>query len=560
MKLHVIQILKKHSYLRNADIEGLLERPKEESMGDYALPCFFLARELKKNPVEIAKDIARNLKLTGEIEKVEAVGPYVNFFVNRKQVAISTLNKVVKEKENYGRMKKKDNKVMVEFSQPNTHKAFHVGHIRGTSFGESLARIKEFCGDSVIRANYSGDTGMHIAKWMWCYTRFHKNEKIENQEEWFAKIYVEAMQKLEDNEEGTREVEEINRKLDEKKDKSLIKLWKETRKKSIDAWKPIYRDLDVKFDRDYFESQVEEAGKSIAKELVKDRLAEESEGATIMNFNSLGLGVWVLLRKDGTVLYSAKDLALARIKFKDYKLNESLVITNAEQNLHFKQLQKTLELMKFPHWKRYNHLGYESVRLPEGKMSSRTGNNILYADFRDELVEEAKKEIDKREKLNVRELEKRALVIAIAAMKYSMLKQDVNKIIVFDKDEALRFEGDTGPYLLYSYARAKSILRKVKTKNKSGKMKIESLDEKEKSLIMKFNDFPQTIGNAYKNNDPSCVAHYAYDLAQRFNEFYHSEKVIGSEREDFRLAIVECFSQVLKNALYLLGIDVLEEM
>src|SRR3989344_6170880 len=198
----IVKVLRGNDSLRDKDIEGLLERPKEESMGDYALPCFFLARELKKNPVEIAKDIARNLKLIGEIEKVEAVGPYVNFFVNRKQVAISTLNKVVKEKDDYGRMKKKDNNVMVEFSQPNTHKAFHVGHIRGTSFGESLARIKGFCGDNVIRANYSGDSGMHIAKWMWCYLKYHSKDKLRDDESWFAKIYVEAMQKLEDNEQG----------------------------------------------------------------------------------------------------------------------------------------------------------------------------------------------------------------------------------------------------------------------------------------------------------------------------------------------------------------------
>ena len=447
---------------------------------------------------------------------------------------------------------------MIECSQPNTHKAFHVGHIRGTSLGESIARLREFCNYKVIRVNYSGDTGMHIAKWIWSYTKFHKNEKIKEDESWFAKIYVEAVQKLEDNEQGQIEVEEINRKLDACSDAKLMKLWKETRLKSIAAWKPIYKDLGVKFDKHFFESNVECAGKKIAQELVKRSVAIIDDGATIMDLKKYNLGVWILLRRDGTVLYSAKDLALAEDKFNKYKATESLVITNSEQNLHFQQLRKTLELMQFKHWKSYYHGGFESVRLPEGKMSSRTGKNILYADFRDELIAAASEELRKRGSLSKQQLRTRAHAIAIAAIKYPMLKQDIHKIIIFDKNEAVRFEGDTGPYLLYSYARAQSILRKAVGANKNSN--IPSMHERERTLVNELGCFIDLVGQASADMTPASVARYAYILAQTFNEFYHACPVIGSTEEQFRLRLVRAFCQVMENAMHLLGIPLLKEM
>src|SRR3989344_267046 len=246
-----------------------------------------------------------------------------------------------------------------------------------------------------------------------------------------------------------------------------------------------------------------------------------SDGATIMDLKKYNLGVWVLLRNDRTVLYSAKDLELARNKFLNYKMGESLVITAADKNLHFKQLQKTLELMNFKNWEKYNHLGFESVRLPEGKMSSRTGKNILYADFRNELVQAAKEEILKRDNIDEKELNARALAIAVSAIKYSMLKQDTNKVIIFNKEESIKFEGDTGPYLLYSYARANSILDKAKYKA-SAKIKIDSININERTLINELSRFPDLVVEASKFLSPSGIANYSYNLAQTFNEFYYS--------------------------------------
>lgn len=556
MKERIIESLK-ITGLDNKTIEELIEIPKDLTHGDYSFPCFILSKTMRKSPNHIAEELAKKINKKG-FEKIEAIGPYINFFLDSKKVAHDLLSKIAKDKKNYGsNIEGKGKKFMMEFSQPNTHKAFHVGHIRGTSLGESIARVREFSGYKVIRANYSGDTGMHIAKWIWAYNKFHKGEKIQNNESWFAKIYVEAVKNLEGNEKGEVEVLEINKKLDEKRDSKLLKIWKDTRSKSISAWKPIYSDLDVKFDEQYFESQVEEKGKRIALELVKKGLAEISDGATIMNLKDRNLGVWILLRRDGTVLYSAKDIALAEEKFAKYSMDESLVITNMEQNLHFQQLKKTLELMKFKNWEKYYHLGFESVRLPEGKMSSRTGNNILYADFRKELVSAAKEEILKRDKISDKESEDRAFAIAISAIKYSMLKQDTNKVIIFNKEEAIRFEGDTGPYLLYSYARANSIISKSKH---SKNFKIDKIESHERVLINELARFPDLVLESSRTFNVNSVAHYAYNLSQKFNEFYHSCQVIGSKEEKFRVAIVRAFAQVLENSLRLLGIPVLKQM
>ena len=557
MKDKIISSLIKITKLKEEEITKLIEIPPDPNLGDYAFPCFILSKVLKRNPNEIAIELSKKIPLSKEIERIEANGPYINFFINSAILAEETLKKIKKEGEKYGHTKNNKEKIMIEFSQPNTHKAFHIGHVRNTSLGESLARIMESQGNKIIRANYSGDTGMHIAKWLWYYLNYSK-EKPREEESWFAEVYANAIKKLGDNERLQEQVNELNKKLEERTDKDLVALWKKTRDLSIKSWKRIYEELGTRFDVHYYESEFEERGKVIAKKLIGEGIAQISEGATIIDLEKYNLGIWVLLRKDGTVLYSAKDLALAEKKFKDFKIDESIILSANEQDLHFKQLIKTLELMKFKYAKNYKHLSYNIVRLPTGKMSSRTGDNVLYSSFKEELANELKKELKKRVKLSDKELEHRSSVLALASLKYALIKQDMDKIIVFDKEESLRFEGNTGPYLLYTYARAKSILKKANN-SKSPLNKI-SLSEKEKALIKKLSSFPDILAHAYRNLSPNLIANYAYELSQEFNEFYHAEKVIGSENESFLLSLVKAFSQVLKNALNLLGIQTLEEM
>lgn len=561
MKEVIVNFLAKHINLDKELISNALEIPPDSSLGDYAFPCFVLAKVMRRSPVDIATLLAGELgaKLPKEISGTNASGPYLNFFVNKKIFLENTINQILKEKEKFGCCKQKG-KVMIEFSQANTHKAFHVGHIRGTSLGESLARILEFSGNSVLRANYQGDTGMHVAKWLWDYRKYHSKEKLKEDESWVAGIYVEAVKRLAENPNFEAEVNEINRKLESREDKTLNELWAKTRKLSLDSLERIYKELGTHFDNHFFESEFEKRGKELAQELVKKNIAKISEGATIMDLKDYGLGVWVLLRSDGTVLYSAKDLALAEEKFDEYKIDKAVYVVGVEQKLHFQQLEKTLELMRFKQADKCKFVHFELVRLPTGKMSSRTGENILYSDFIKEVVSHSKKEIKKRfPKLSAKELEKRAFAIAIAAIKYSMLKQDPNRVLVFEKEQALNFEGESGPYLQYSYARASSIMRKAKSKA-PGKVKVISLCEKEVELAKKLAEFPSVAEQVYAKMDPSLLANYVFKLSQVFNEFYHACPVIESSEKKQRLGVVQAFLYIQKLALGLLGIEVMEEM
>ncbi len=413
----------------------------------------------------------------------------------------TTIKTILQEKENYGKKHLNKEIIMIEYSQANTHKAFHIGHVRGTSMGESLARIFTFVGKQVQRVNYQGDTGMHVAKWLWCYLTYHKDEPLKKDEAWIASIYVEAGKKLENNPEGEIAVAQINKELDEGKNKQLIELWKKTRTLSLEAFETIYQELNTRFDHYFFESQVEQPAKKICKELLKRDIAKLSDEAIIMNLEAYNLGIWVLIRKDGTALYPAKDLALAQQKFQTFKLDKSIHIVGKAQELHFYQLFKTLELMGFPEAKKCQYIPVNEIRFPWGKMSSRTGENVLYSQFKQELQNLAEQSIKERTPdLPTTELKKRAQIIAIASLKYAMLKQDQNKGIIFIKEEAMRFEGETGPYLLYSYARANSILAK-KTGKKYQTPK--TIHEKEKKLIVDLARFPTIISQAAAETEPA---------------------------------------------------------
>ncbi len=561
MKQEVVSLLssifkKMKIEVSQQEIESKLEIPPSSDLGDYAFPCFFLASKLKQAPHEIALKIREEIgNPSSDFEDVQTQGPYINFFLNKVSLAKELLKEAIKENT----IKKSSGKIMIEFSQANTHKAFHVGHIRGTSIGESLARISEFLGKKVIRANYQGDNGMHVAKWIWCYKKYHSREKIKKDESWFASIYVDAVKRLGKSKKLQEEVDEINKKLDDKNDLKLNKLWKDTRTICLQSLERVYKELNTKFDAYYFESEMEEKSKEIVKDLLARKIAEISDEATIIKLDKYGLGVWVLLRKDGTVLYSAKDLYLMEKKFKDFPdLEKCINIVADEQNLHFLQLIKTLELMNSLYTSKFKHLPFGLVRLPTGKMSSRTGDNILYSDFIKEVSEYAAKRIKERTKsLTKKDLEKRALAVSIAAIKFAMLRQGLNKVIVFSKEDALNFEGDTGPYLLYSYARASSILKKSKVKPSFETSKAE---QKELELAKKISEFNSVVLHAFNSLSPSLIANYSFQLAQTFNEFYHTCPVIGSEQESFRLSLVQAFSKTLKTSLNLLGIDVLEEM
>lgn len=560
----LLKILKKKKIkITSEEILKKIAIPPTAELGDFAFPCFFLGPLLKEEPADIAEELREDILRFKGIKDVQTQGPYINFFVDRKKLTQDIISEIVSQRDKFGSSNLgKGKKVMVEFSSANTHKAFHVGHIRGTSIGESLARIFEFCGNKVIRANYLGDTGMHVAKWIWCYKKYHSREKLKEDESWVASIYVDAVMRLEKNKNFQAEVDMVNQKLESGEDKDLNEIWKKTREISLKSLEKIYSQLDTHFDVYYFEKDMEKRGKEIVDFMLNKGIAIKSEGAVIMDLEKFNLGVWVLIRKDGTALYSTKDLALVEKKFSQYPdLERAIYVIANEQNLHVQQLIKTIELMKSKQAGKLKHVSFGMVRLPEGKMSSRTGQNLLYSDFIQKVVSHAKKEIKKRyPKIKADALNSRALKISIASIKYSMLKQGEQKDIIFDIKEALNFEGNSGPYIQYSYARASSILKKAKNKT-GGDVDFEQLEDKETELIKKMSEFSDVVSRAYETLNPSDIANYSYQLAQIFNEFYHSCPVIGSEeKESFRISLVESFRQILKNSLYLLGIDVVEEM
>lgn len=557
MKDIVVGLIVNELKLDVSEVENLVEIPPKDDIGDFAFPCFGLAKTLKKSPVKIAGDLAKKFKkkLPKEISEVGSNGSYVNFFINKKILATSVLAKVGKKgfgENSLGKGKTR----LVEYSQPNTHKAFHVGHIRGTSLGESLSRIFRVSGEKVTQMNYSGDTGMHIAKWIWCYRKFHAKEELKDDESWIAGIYVDAIKRLGKDEELQKEVDEINQKIEDKSDEGINKLWKKTRAASIKSWERIYSELGAHFDVNLYESEFEASGKAEALKLLEKGIATKDD-AVFMNLKKYNLGVWVLLRKDGTVLYSAKDIVLALRKFKEFKSDNYLVTVGNEQKMHFEQLVKTLELMGLKKESAsYGVLPFGMVRFPEGKMSSRTGNNVLYSDFVKEVSGVARDGLAKRGHEGS-DINERAMKIAIASIKYSMLKQDPKKTMIFDPRSDVSFEGDTGPYLLYSYARASSIIRKVKSK---AAVKIGKLEYAEVKLLKKIDGFEDIIERAYGHLAPNLIANYAFELAQNFNEFYHACPVMGSDSEGFRLKLVDAFRITLKKALELLGIETIEEM
>jgi arginyl-tRNA synthetase len=558
------EIVSKFCSLAKKEVEEALERPPEPEFGDLAFPCFVLSKKMKKAPQQIAKDLSEKINIPKDslIEKIEPRGAYLNFFADWGKIGNYAVGESLKGRNDYGSGGSKKQTIMVEFCHANTHKAFHIGHVRNICLGESISRILEFAGYKVVRANYEGDIGPHVAKCIWGILNLYKGKEPEKDKGiWLGKVYAEASKKIRENEELKEEVEEINNKI-YSKDPKIFGIWKKTRQWSLDYFDSIYRNFGVRFNRLYFESEVEKSGKRISEGMVKTRAAKISEGAIVVDLEKYGLGVCVLVTQQGNPLYHAKDLGLAELKAKEFSVDKSVHVVGSEQKLYFEQLFKTFELIKSPMARISYHLCYELVTLKTGKMASREGVVILYENLLNELKKHALEETKKRNpKMGKENMKKISEKIANAALKYDMLKIAPNKTIIFDWEAALDFEGNAAPYLLYTYARACSILRK--SGEKTFKFNAEILqDKREKDLIKMISEFSETVEKAAADMRPHYIVNYAFNLSKIFNEFYQFLPVLKAEKElrSSRLALVKSVSVVLKNSMGLLGIDVLESM
>ncbi len=536
------------------------------------------ARQGKKIQVnqraqELAAQIAEALGLTEGFEKIEAVNGYLNLYFNPAVYARRVIDTAIEQGAAFGKGADRNERVMVEFSQPNTHKAFHVGHLRSAILGDGISRLLAFAGFDVIRANYPGDMGLHVIKWLWCYMNFHAGEKpIENITRWMGDIYAEATRRLDENPDLEAEIRALYARWD-KRDPEVVELWQETRQWSLNGFTEIYSQLDIPFDRYYFNSQEEQNGKQIVAELIEKGIArdERPDGAVIVKLDELlGLKnekyrVLVVLRSDGTALYSTEDLSLAKHKFTDYPdLAKSYYVVDVRQSLHFQQVFKTLELAGYPWAERCQHIPYELVTLPGNVvMASREGVVVLLEDLIKEATERAY-EVVKEKNPELSEENKRVIAhaVGIGAIKYPMLARENTKMVTFDWESALDFNGQAAPYIQYAYVRGGSILRKGGIKSVESIAPTYELSASELQLIDLLARFPNEVQRAAADLRPLWMATYAYDLARAFNDFYTQCPVLQAEEpvRSFRLRLVMASRQALANSLALLGITAPQAM
>jgi arginyl-tRNA synthetase len=569
-KIIIDSLEKEGVKLKREEVEKFIEIPPTTDMGDYAFPCFFLVGKLKIPPNEIALVLRKNMQdeLEG-FDDIQTSGPYVNFFVDRKKMAVNIVNEIKSAGENYGKPAINHGetlkKTMVEFPSPNTNKPLHLGHLRNMTIGESVSRILEFNGDMVIRANLNNDRGIHICKSMAAY-KFYGNKKTpktagKKSDHFVGDFYV-MFNKKEDKDSNLEiESHRLLQKWEEG-DSHVMNLWKKMNKWALDGFKETYKKFGIKHDVEFFESEIYKEGKDIVEKGVQDKIFTKKEGGLVIaDLKKEGLGEKVLLRGDGTSIYMTQDLYLAKLKQDKYKIDKSIYVVGNEQDYHFQVLFTILGKLGF-NLNGLKHLSYGMVNLPEGKMKSREGTVVDADDLIEEIQKLVRKELKSRYKLSDKELEDKSMKITLAAIKYFLLRVDTKKDMIFNPKESIDFEGDTGSYILYSYARASSILKKLQENknNKKEPSSLQELDKEEVALVKKLSDFKDIVSKSINELNPSLIANYSYQLSKIFNEFYHACPVIGSEKEAFRIDLVLCFRQILKKSLYLIGIEPLEKM
>ena len=541
----------------------------EPEMGDFSLPCFTLAKTEKKSPVQVAKDLAGKIKLkkTGIIKKVKNDGPYLNFFVNDVKRAEIVLTDIFKKKNKLGENNfGKGKTVMIEYVSPNTNKPLPLGHGRNAFLGFALSNILEANDYKVVKVCLVNDRGIHIAKSMLAYQEKGKNvipEDIGMKGDHFVGDYYVLFDDMKKkNKKVEDEAYELLRKW-EKGDKKTVELWKKMNNWALVGMKKTFKKIGIEFDKLYFESDMYKEGKDIIEKGLKEKKFVKKDKAVTADLSKYNLPDKILLRSDNTALYITQDIYLTYLKYKDYKPEKIIHIIGSEQDLAQKQLFAIMDSLDFKQAKNLHHLSYGMVNVEGGKLKSREGTRVDLDTLIKDLGKMASLEIRARnEKLNEEKLERRSEKIALSALKYYILQYGPKSIVNFNPKESLSFNGKTGPYLQYSYARIKSILKKSgeKIDKKVDFSKLKNKEEKE--LLNLLGRFSETIKESGEKYDPSVLAKYLYELAKAFHGFYHSSPVLDTDKKtkQARLLLIHSTAEVIKKGLNLLGIEVLEEM
>ncbi|GAA0077708.1 arginine--tRNA ligase [Clostridium sp. CTA-5] len=560
-KNKIAQLIKEHVDLELDTIEKLIEIPPKSEMGDYAFPCFQLAKVMRKAPNMISETLKESINKEG-FERIENLGPYLNFFVDKGIFAENTIEKIMKDGDKYGESNIGEGKtVCVEYSSPNIAKPFHVGHLFTTAIGNSLYKMFKKEGYNVEGINHLGDWGTQFGKLISAYNRWVDEEALEKSPiDELLRIYVKFHEEAEKDPSLEDEGRMYFKKL-ETGDKEAEALWKRFRDLSLKEFERVYDILGVKFDSLAGEAFYNDKMDVVVNELKDKGLLVESNGAQVVMLDDYNMPPCIVLKGDGASIYATRDLAAAMYRKKTYDFYKSIYVVGSPQALHFKQVFKVLELAGHEWAKDCVHVGFGLVKFADRKLSTRKGEVVLLDDLIRESIEKTLEVINEKNP-NLENKEEVAKKIGVGAIIFTYLKNSREKDIVFDWKEILSFEGETGPYVQYSYARANSILSRAE--NISKEIDYSKLSSKEEfELVKSLANFNNQIKLAIDKLEPSILTRYVIEVAKAFNKFYNAHSVLNLEDEILkatRLNLVKSSLQVIKNGLELLGIEVVEKM
>ena len=564
-KNEIAKEISKATEIEQSEIEGYIEIPKDQNNGEYAFPCFRLAKTFKKSPQAIAEDIKEKIEIDNNvIEKVEVLGGYINFYINKKVLAKEVLEEIAK-KEEYGKSEiGKGKNIIVEYSSPNIAKPFHIGHLRTTLIGNSLYRIYKYLGYNTTGINHLGDYGTQFGKMIEAY-------KMWGQE---YDLTIDPINKLMDMyvrindlckaDENVLEKCRENFRLLEAGDKYCTDLWNKFKDVSMVEFEKIYDILNVKFDSYNGEAFYSDKIDEVIQKLEEKGVLIESEGAKIVDLTDVGIKTPCIVQKaNGSSIYATRDLAAIMYRAKTYDFDKCLYVVAYEQNLHFKQIFAVARyLVDEKYVKGLEHVSYGMVALPTGKMSTRLGNVVKIEDLINGTIEKAE-EIIAEKNPDLEEKEEVAKKVGIGAIVYNTLSTANIKDQIFDWNTALNFQGETGPYIQYTYVRTQSVLSKLEEMPKFEDINIEKLqDEYSINVLKTIYNFEDILTQVTNKEEPSILARYLIDLAKAFSNFYNENKIIGEEKElqNARIYLTSAVGKVLKIGGYLLGMEMPTKM
>ena len=560
--------------LESEQVYKLIEIPPQVEMGDYAFPCFTLAKTLRKAPPMIAADIAGDERLAsmGALS-AKNVGPYVNFFIDRSYYAVNTIDSILKAGDDYGFDNEGEGKnVIVEYSSPNIAKPFHVGHAFTTIIGNSLAKIYTKLGYNVIRMNHLGDYGTQFGKLITAY-RLWGDENALNEDPIteLLRIYVKFHEEEKKDPSLTDSARENFKKLEDGCEEEVA-LWKKFRDMSLVVFDKLYKRMGMEFDNYNGESYYAKMADDVANMLKEKGLLVESEGAQVVDLEEYGVPPCIILKSDGTTIYATRDIAAILYRHETYNFDKNIYVVGTPQALHFRQVFSVMKKAGFDYADNCVHVGFGLVKFKNMKFSTRDGNIVLLEDLLNEAVAKTREVIEENSKargqdMTAEQIDEIAEKVGIGAVIYTYVKSGRERDIVFSWEEMLDFEGDTAPYLMYTYARIRSILRKAEEQGLApardeDKLSILTSDE-EYNVIRTLADFPDAVKKAAASNEPFMISRQIALVARNFNRFYNNSSILNADSEEqkvARLALCEAVADTLKSGLDLLGIGVVERM